>query len=304
MTAFLSSLSSPGAALINIGPIILRWYGFLIAISLLIGVNLSNKLSQLRGLKKNTINDLLPWLVLFSIIGARLYYVLFELRQYSGLNFWASISLFEKTILFPRFLEIWSGGIAIHGALLGGSISIILFSRLRKINFWDVLDVTFPSVILGQAIGRWGNFFNNEAFGTPTNLPWKLFIPISKRPLLYLQDNYFHPTFLYESIWNIVLFIFLLMLFKLAKNKSIKLPSGVVTCCYLVFYSIGRFFIEEFRIDSLCIGSLPPSCSGGIRIAQLISLAFISVGVLGLYWVYIKKKKLPTFNILKVQKTE
>ena len=134
----------------------------------------------------------MPILILSSVIGARFYYVLFEWRYYSGINFWSKNNFFGLTFSIPKFFEIWRGGIAIHGALIFGTIAVIIFCRIKNQNIWDVLDVLLPSVALGQSIGRWGNFFNNEAFGLPTNQPWKLFIPIESRPRVFLDQSYFH----------------------------------------------------------------------------------------------------------------
>ncbi|WP_320665170.1 prolipoprotein diacylglyceryl transferase [Prochlorococcus sp. MIT 1223] len=287
----LAFLKSPGAEILRSGPIALRWYGFLIAVSVIIGLNLSSYLAKRRALEKGLINDLLPILILSSIIGARVYYVIFEWRNYSGLYFWSHINLFGLQVPFPSILEIWGGGIAIHGALIGGFISVILFCKLRLKNFWNVLDVLVPSLALGQSIGRWGNFFNNEAFGTPTSLPWKLFIPINERPLIFSNQEYFHPTFLYESIWNFLIFLTLIYLFQCESKGKLLLPFGTLTFIYLINYSLGRLWIEGLRIDPLCINSIPPFCEGGIRVAQLISLLLIVIGVLGLSWVYKRREE-------------
>ncbi len=287
------ALRSPGPELFQLGPFSLRWYGLLIAISVLIGLNLSGELARKKGLKKNLINDLLPILVLASVIGARIYYVAFEWRNYTGKNFWSSINFLNLNIPIPSAIEIWGGGIAIHGALLMGTLSIIFFCRWRKEPFWDVIDVLVPSVALGQAIGRWGNFFNNEAFGIPTSLPWKLFIPYGFRPEIFSTQDYFHPTFLYESVWNIFVFGILIFLFRKANKREITLPSGSLSCLYLITYSLGRLWIEALRTDPLCLGGVPPFCEGGLRIAQLISLILISAGLVGLWRIYISKKALP-----------
>ena len=223
----------------------------------------------------------------------RIYYVAFEWRNYTGKNFWSSINFLNLNIPIPSALEIWGGGIAIHGALIMGTLSIIFFCRWRQEPFWDVIDVLVPSVALGQAIGRWGNFFNNEAFGIPTNLPWKLFIPYRFRPEIFSTQDYFHPTFLYESVWNIFVFGILIFLFRKANKKELKLPSGSLSCLYLITYSLGRFWIEGLRTDPLCLGGVPPFCEGGLRIAQLISLILISAGLVGLWRIYISKKALP-----------
>ena len=287
------ALRSPGPELFQLGPFSLRWYGLLIAISVLVGLNLSGELASKKGLKKSIINDLLPILVLASVIGARIYYVAFEWRNYTGKNFWSSINFLNLNIPIPSALEIWGGGIAIHGALIMGTLSIIFFCRWRQEPFWDVIDVLVPSVALGQAIGRWGNFFNNEAFGIPTSLPWKLFIPYRFRPEIFSTQDYFHPTFLYESVWNIFVFGILIFLFRKANKKELKLPSGSLSCLYLITYSLGRFWIEGLRTDPLCLGGVPPFCEGGLRIAQLISLFLISAGLLGIWRIYVSKKALP-----------
>ena len=287
------ALRSPGPELIQLGPFSLRWYGLLIAISVLLGLNLSGELAQKKGLKKNLINDLLPILVLASVIGARTYYVVFEWRNYTGINFWSSINFLNLNIPIPSAIEIWGGGIAIHGALIMGTLSVIFFCRWRKESFWDVFDVLVPSVALGQAIGRWGNFFNNEAFGIPTNLPWKLFIPYEFRPEIFSAQDYFHPTFLYESAWNIFVFSILIYIFRKSIKNELRLPSGALSCIYLISYSVGRFFIEALRIDPLCLGGIPPFCDGGFRIAQLISLFLMTAGLLGIWRIYISQKALP-----------
>ena len=296
------ALRSPGQDLIQLGPFSLRWYGLLIAISVLVGLNLSSELARKKGLTKSLINDLLPILVLASVIGARLYYVAFEWRNYTGKNFWSSINLLNLNIPIPSALEIWGGGIAIHGALIMGSLSVIFFCRWRKESFWEVIDVLVPSVALGQAIGRWGNFFNNEAFGIPTNLPWKLFIPYEFRPEIFSGQNYFHPTFLYESIWNIIVFGILIFLFKKSNTNGLRLPSGTLSCIYLISYSLGRIWIEALRIDPLCLGGIPPFCEGGIRMAQLISLFLMSAGLLGIWRIFISKKALPDPSLINGRK--
>ena len=287
------ALRSPGPELIQLGPFSLRWYGLLIAFSVLLGLNLSGELASKKGLKKSLINDLLPFLVLASIIGARIYYVAFEWKNYSGKNFWSSINLMNLNIPIPSAIEIWGGGIAIHGALIMGTLSVIFFCSWRKESLWDVIDVLVPSVALGQTIGRWGNFFNNEAFGIPTSLPWKLFIPYESRPEIFISQDYFHPTFLYESLWNICVFAILILLFRKSNTNKSSLPPGTLSCVYLISYSLGRLWIEALRTDPLCLGGLPPFCEGGIRVAQLISLFLMSGGLWGLWRIYVSKKTLP-----------
>jgi phosphatidylglycerol:prolipoprotein diacylglycerol transferase len=274
----LAMFTSPGPLLFQLGPFSLRWYGLLIAIAVLLGLLLATRLGRQRGIEPALIADLLPILVLAAVFGARLYYVIFEWRQYQ-LN-WLDA------------LAVWRGGIAIHGALIGGTIAVILYCRWRRIAFWNLLDVLVPSVAMGQAIGRWGNFFNSEAFGLPTDLPWKLTIPFANRPVEFLDQTTFHPTFLYESLWNLGV-VALLLLFRRASQGNLQLPAGALSCVYLLSYSTGRLWIEGLRIDPLCLAGTPPFCEGGLRMAQLVSLVLIGVGGLGLYWLYGRRRPLP-----------
>jgi phosphatidylglycerol:prolipoprotein diacylglycerol transferase len=263
--------ASPGPILVQIGAFSLRWYGLLIAIAVILGITLSRQLARLRHLDPELITDLSFWLVLFAIPAARLYYVLFEwgyYRQHPG-----------------EIIAIWQGGIAIHGAVLGGIAAALLFARMNRISFWQLADVVAPSLILGQAIGRWGNFFNSEAFGRPTNLPWKLYIPPAQRPAGYEAFSHFHPTFLYESLWNLGVFALLMGVFIWGLRHPQRLKTGTLFCLYWVGYSAGRFWIEGLRMDSLMLGPL--------RIAQIISLTGIILGVSGLIWLYAMGRSLP-----------
>jgi len=212
----LALFTSPGPLLFQLGPFSLRWYGLLIAVAVLLGLLLSTRLGRRRGIDPVLITDLLPILVLSAVVGARIYYVTFEWRQYQ-LN-WLDA------------LAVWRGGIAIHGALIGGTLAVILYARRRRIAFWSLLDVLVPSVALGQAIGRWGNFFNSEAFGLPTDLPWKPTIPFANRPLNFLDHSAFHPTFLYESLWNLGVVTLLLLLFHWGSQGRLQLPPGALSC--------------------------------------------------------------------------
>ena len=283
-------LRSPGSQLVNLGFFSIKWYGLLIALSIILGLNLSKKLARYRGIDPHLVSEILPSLILSSIIGARIYYVIFEYRQFSGDNFFTPIKIFNIYLNIPSSLAIWEGGIAIHGALLGGFISIYLFCKSKKIPLKIFLDLLMPSVILGQSIGRWGNFFNNEAFGIPTNLPWKLFIPLSNRPNIFANSQYFHPTFLYESLWNLIIFTILIYIFNKQRKDNSIMP-GLITSLYLVTYSFGRFWIEGLRIDSLCLGGFPPYCEGGLRVAQFISIFLFSSGLVWLYFLKFKFNK-------------
>ncbi len=263
--------ASPGPILFQLGPITIRWYGLLIASAVLIGVSLSQYLAKRRNVNPNLLGDLAVWLVIAAIPAARLYYVLFEWEQYAQHP--------------DQIIAIWNGGIAIHGAILGGTLAAVIFARIQKVSVWQLADLVAPSLILGQAIGRWGNFFNSEAFGRPTNLPWKLYIPPQQRPLEYINFEYFHPTFLYESLWNLMVFGILMTLFFRDLKRKPHLKVGTLALVYLVAYSAGRVWIEGFRTDSLMIGPL--------RMAQIVSLSAIALGLAGLAWLYLVKRSLP-----------
>ncbi len=263
--------TSPGPVIVEIGPISIRWYGLLIAIAVLIGVSLSQYLAKRRNVDPELISDLSIWLVIGAIPAARLYYVFFQWSEYSQHP--------------ERIIAIWQGGIAIHGAIIGGTLAALIFARINQVSFWQLADLIAPSVILGQALGRWGNFFNSEAFGRPTDLPWKLYIPLQNRPPDLANFEYFHPTFLYESLWNLIVFSLLITLFFRSLSGKPSLRLGTLFLTYLIAYSCGRLWIEGFRIDSLMLGPL--------RIAQVVSLTGILVGLAGLAWLYLLKRPLP-----------
>jgi phosphatidylglycerol---prolipoprotein diacylglyceryl transferase len=261
--------TSPGPVIFAIGPLQIRWYGLLIASAVLIGVLLVERLAPRRGIDPEVIGELPIWMVPIAVICARIYYVTFQWSQYAANP--------------QQIIAIWQGGIAIHGAIIGGILAAIAFAKVRCLSFWRIADVVAPAVALGQAIGRWGNFFNSEAYGAPTNLPWKLLIPPGQRLEKMENVAYYHPTFLYESLWNFAVFLGLLWLFKRDQTKRLK--TGTIFLVYAIAYSSGRIWIEGLRTDSLMLG--------GIRVAQLISALGIVVGLAGLWWLYGKRQALP-----------
>ncbi len=263
--------TSPGPILVKIGPLAIRWYGLLIATAVLIGVTLSQSLAKRRDVNPELLSDLSIWLVIGAIPAARLYYVLFQWSDYAQHP--------------ERIVAIWQGGIAIHGAIIGGVVAALIFAKLKRVAFWQLADLVAPSLILGQAIGRWGNFFNSEAFGDRTNLPWKLYIPLERRPPNLANYAYFHPTFLYESLWDLMVFALLITLFFRGLQGKPDLKVGTLPMVYLVAYSLGRLWIEGLRTDSLMLGPL--------RIAQVVSLIGIALGLAGLAWLYLAKRPLP-----------
>jgi phosphatidylglycerol:prolipoprotein diacylglycerol transferase len=237
----------------NLGPFSVRWYGLLIATALLLGTYLASREVERQGIDLDQFLNILLVSVPFAIFGARLYYVVLRWDYYS-----------QQPL---QSLKIWEGGLSIHGAVITGLLVGYQMTRHYSLSFLQLADIVSPSLILGQAIGRWGNFFNQEAFGYPTDLPWAM----------YIAGEYRHPTFLYESIWNILIFAILLHL----RSKD-KLQTGDIFLTYLAGYSIGRFFIEGFRTDSLMFGSY--------RAAQLVSIAtVICVLLYRFYWIRRKK---------------
>lgn len=230
----------------------IAWYGLLIAIGMMLGVLLAVKRAKDIGVSEEVVYDIALWSIPAGVLGARLYYVIFNLDYYS--SDWSRVMQFRQ------------GGLAIHGGILAGFIVGYLICKKNNVNFLSMADVAAPSMILGQAIGRWGNYFNQEAYGRPTELPWAIMI----------DGVNVHPTFLYESIWNLIVMSGLILY---TKKKKVE---GEVFFLYLIFYSIGRFFIEGLRIDSLMIGPF--------RTAQLISLLMIIGGYMSIH--HLKKKNI------------
>lgn len=241
---------------LDIGPLTIYWYGVIIAAGAFIGLYLATKESDRLGLKKDLMVDMIVFAIPISIIFARIYYVIFEWDRYAGGSWW-------------DVFAIWEGGIAIHGALIGAVLTAIIYARVKKVSFWQLADIAAPSLILGQAIGRWGNFMNQEAHGGPlsetTYNSFHQYLPDFIMNQMCIDGVMYHPTFLYESFWNIVVLIFLLVLRR--KNPL----RGEVFISYLMAYSVGRFFIEGMRTDSLYFGPF--------RVAQLISVAIILIGI-------------------------
>lgn len=251
--------ASPGPVLLQIGPLVIRWYSVLILTGIIGGTLLAQRLAARRAVEPEVIADLVVWAVVGAIPAARAYYVAFEWQRFALEPWW-------------KVFAVWEGGIAIHGAILGGMLGGYLFARKYGYSFRQLVDLAVPGLALGQAIGRWGNFFNSEAFGTPTDLPWGLFIPPERRPPGFGDVAFYHPTFLYESIWDLGVLAILLWVF----NRFPNLKPGTIACIYAVTYSLGRFWIEGLRTDSLMFGPL--------RVAQLVSLMGIFVGLVAWWW--------------------
>ena len=244
--------------LISIGSVTIYWYSFLIFLSILIGLVITKRELKKTSIDEDFFFDLVFYLIPICIVGARIYYVIF--------NF----SLFKDNLI--DIFKIWEGGLAIYGAVISGIIFIIYYCKKKKKNILVTLDLIVPCLILGQAIGRWGNFFNSEAHGGITTLDYleSLHLPKFIIDGMYINGNYYIPTFLYESIWCFIGFIILLILRNRIKYKK----EGIIVCSYFIFYSIGRFFIESLRTDSLYLFNF--------RVSQLVSILLFIMGIVGI----------------------
>lgn len=252
--------ASPGAIAVQIGPLVIRWYGILMATAIVVGLWLGYRQARREGLPADDIISAAQWAVLAGLVGARLYEVAFNWDYYGQ---------------YPlKIFAVWEGGLAIHGALIVGPLVGVWLARRWRLPVLRSLDVVAPSIALGQAIRRWGNFFNEEAFGAPTDLPWKLYISPPHRPPGLEQYEYFHPTFLYESLWDLAVFAALVAWLR----PRLRSRPGGLFFAYLGLYSVGRFAIEALRLDSFWIG--------GLRVPQLASVAGVIVALIGLAWVH------------------
>lgn len=244
----------PDSVALVIGPITIHWYGIIMALSIVAALLLSLHIADKRGFKREEIIDAAFWLIIGGLIGARLYEIGLEWNYYAK--------------HFNDIVKIWQGGLAIHGALLGGAVALLLFLRHKKYNFWNLAAVFLPGVALGQAIGRWGNWFNQELFGTPSLLPWSIPIDLPYRPFAYEVFTYFHPVFLYESLGLLVI---ALILYILARRKNF--PCALIVSAYLILAGALRFIVEFIKVDST------PEFIG-LRWPQLFSLGLIALGFL------------------------
>ena len=250
---------------LQLGPISIRWYAICIVSGLILAVYLSMKEAPRKKIDPDAIIDFILIAFPLAIVGARLYYVVFEWGYYSQ--------------HLGEIFAIWNGGIAIYGGLLTGALVLYLFSRRRLIEPIDFLDIAAPSVMIAQSIGRWGNFFNQEAYGAAVKS--LNYLPSFIRDQMYIDGSYRQPTFLYESIWNLLGFLLILIL----RRKPQFLRQGEVTAFYLIWYGFGRMIIEGMRTDSLMFA--------GLRVSQWLSMILILVGLA--IFIYQRRKKAPYY---------
>lgn len=265
---------------ISLGPLQIHWYGIIMGSAVMIALWLAIREGRQHGLDSELFLDMMIWVIPAAIVGARLYYVLFEWDYY---------------LQNPGdIIAVWKGGLAIHGGLIGALIAGFVFVKKRDVVFLQIADIVAPSILIGQAIGRWGNFINQEAHGGEVSRGFleNLYLPDWLIEQMNIQGVYYHPTFLYESLWNLAGFFILLGLRKWNPRR------GEIFFSYLIWYSLGRFFIEGLRTDSLTFdgpawlasllnGIWTPMnvlfepgvmADGNIRIAQLVSLGLVLVG--------------------------
>lgn len=229
----------------------IMWYGILIACGILMAILVSSKEARRLGYQEGQVTDICLFAIPLGIAGARLYYVVFNWSQYAG--------------DLREIINIRGGGLAIHGGILAGILTVWVFTRIKKLEFFRTADILVLGLPMAQAIGRWGNFINGEAHGGPTNLPWAILV----------EGQRVHPTFLYESVWDWMIFVYIFMI---RKNKKYE---GQLLVDYIFLYSLGRFFIEGLRTDSLMLGP--------IKMAQLISLVGIGMALVARYFLLKKK---------------
>ena len=235
----------------SIGPVSVRWYGLIMAAAFSIGIYLAYKRAKSVGIDPEHIINMVLFIIPSAIIGARIYYVVFEWHRYAD-NPWS-------------VFYVWHGGLAIHGGLIGGVLAAYIYIRVKKLKASQIADICAPSVVLGEAIGRWGNFINQEAHGGPVSEEFISKFPQFIADQMYISGQYYHPTFLYQSVWNLCVFVFLCIYWR--KKKF----DGEIALWYLSLYSLGRFFIEDMRMDSLMLG--------GFQVAQVVSVVLIIVSL-------------------------
>lgn len=229
------SIPSPSNGVWHLGPVPLRGYAFAIIIGIVVAIWISERRWAARGGTKGEISDLAVWAVPFGLVGARLYHVVTDPDRYFGANgdLW-------------QILYVWRGGLGVWGGIAMGALGVVIGCKVRGIKVLPVLDAMAPSVLVAQAFGRWGNWFNQELFGRPTDLPWGLEIDPAHRPAGYADQATFHPTFLYESLWCLAAFAVIVW-----ADRRWRFGHGRVVALYVMAYTLGRGWIEMLRIDDV-----------------------------------------------------
>jgi prolipoprotein diacylglyceryl transferase len=260
---FVASIPSPSESTIDLGFARIHYYALFILLGIAVAVYWSNRRLVKRGGESGLMLDVAIWAVPFGIVGARLFHVVTHLNDYVGEG---------KDLL--KILYVWEGGLAIYGGLIFGVLGAYLGARQANLKLLSVADALAPAVLLAQAIGRWGNYFNQELFGKPTDLPWAIQIdaPNPAIPSGWLTEQTFHPTFFYEFLWSVAGVVILLLL-----ERRLNLRWGRMFAAYLIYYSVGRFWIEDLRID-------PSDVLLGLRTNQWSAVVGVVVGIALIIW--------------------
>jgi phosphatidylglycerol:prolipoprotein diacylglycerol transferase len=261
---------------IDIGPLTIRFYGIIIMIGVVAAGWLATKEAKRRGLDAEIVWDGIIWVIIGGVIGARLWHIFTPTPTDVAAGLTTSYYLTHPLDM----IAIWKGGLGVPGAVIGGAVAIYILSRRKKLNFLVWLDVVAPGLALAQAIGRWGNFINQELYGPPTDLPWGIPIDPQYRLPGYEQFTHFHPLFLYESLWNLMNMAILLFL---GRRYDDKLLPGDIMLTYLIIYPLGRFLLEFIRLDSAEIA--------GINANQTFMLAVVVVAALTIFWRHWRQKR-------------
>jgi phosphatidylglycerol---prolipoprotein diacylglyceryl transferase len=253
---FFSLPSPPSPIIFEVGPIALSYHGLLIALGIAVGTWLTGVELARRGYDGALALGSLFFVVPLGVVGGRLYHVATEYHRYTRNP-------------FPKVLETYDGGLGIYGAVAGGFLGLLLFSWYRGINALTFADAAAPGLALGQAIGRWGNYFNQELFGQPSDLPWAISIEPLNRPTQFADATSFHPTFLYEALWDVLVCLVLLWV---ARRFSERLKAGDILMLYVSLYSVGRFLIETLRVDEAFL--IADSIRGNRFVSGVLALGF------------------------------
>jgi len=285
--------------LFEFGPFAIRWYGLLIVLGALAAAYIGTIEARRKREDPEHVWNLLIWALILGIIGARIYHVLSTPSGASrGFSYYffehpfTDLTIFGAVVPFPSALMIWEGGIGIFGGLVGGTLAVIIYTNRHKLNVWRWLDILAPGMLLAQAIGRWGNYFNQELYGPPTDLPWGILItnvnqriPPFNDLTAYPLTATFHPVFLYESMWNLLGFVLMMWV---ARKFADRLLDGDLVSFYLVWYPAGRMLVETLRPDAWTMSGIPT--------AQIVSIILIIIGVVT-FWYRRKRPELATSPI-------
>ncbi|PKO16870.1 MAG: prolipoprotein diacylglyceryl transferase [Chloroflexi bacterium HGW-Chloroflexi-10] len=250
-----------------IGPLFIHFYGVIIMFGAVLAAWLSTKEAKRRGLDPELVWDLMPWLLILGIVGARIWHILTPPASMVEMGITTQYYLTHPL----DALNVRNGGLGIPGGVMGGALALFLYVRKKKMSFGMWVDIIAPGLALAQAVGRWGNFVNQELYGAPTDLPWAIFIAPTKRLPEYIDQAYYHPMFLYESLWNLLIMIVLLVMGRKLKNWLLR---GDIFLFYLVLYPAARFLLEFIRLD--------PSNLGGLNANQTLMGIIVILSVVGL----------------------